>query len=136
VYVMSKKLKRILTDIAGYGLILLGIATGWLPGPGGIPLIVGGLGLLSINNVWAQKLRDYILKNGGKVVKSIFPNNPVVEFLYDLIVVLLFMLVGALAWWHNAIWQISMAIGLFFIALFIASVNRDRLQRFKNRRKA
>jgi hypothetical protein len=132
---MTKKLKRILTDIAGYGLILLGIATGWLPGPGGIPLIVAGLGLLSIHNKWAQELRDYVLENGGKLVKILFPSNRFVQFMYDLLVALLLVLVAVLAWRHAAIWQISLAIALFFISLFIVLMNRDRLQRFKNRGK-
>jgi hypothetical protein len=130
---MTNKLKRILTDVAGYGLILLGIATGWLPGPGGIPLIVAGLGLLSINNKWAQDLRDYVLKNGGKLVKVLFPNNRFVEWLYDILVVLLLVLVAALAWRHAAWWQISLSIALFFIALFIASMNRDRLKRIRGK---
>jgi hypothetical protein len=132
--VMHKHFKRIATDAAGYFLILLGIAFGWLPGPGGIPLVVAGLGLLSINNKWAQDLRDYVLKNGSKLVKVLFPNNKFVEFLYDLLVAVLFVLVGFLAWQHAAIWQISLAIALFFIALFIALMNRDRLNRLKTRR--
>lgn len=131
---MQKHFKRIATDAAGYFLILLGIASGWLPGPGGIPLIVGGLGLLSINNKWAHDLREYVLARGGKLVKNLFPNNKFVEFLYDLIVILLFVLVGVLAWRHAAIWQISLAIALFFIALFIALMNRDRLQRLRRQR--
>lgn len=133
---MNKHFKRIAIDTAGYFLILLGIAFGWLPGPGGIPLIVAGLGLLSINNKWAHDLREYVLERGGKLVKVLFPNNKFVEFLYDLIVVLLLILVGVLAWHHAAIWQISLAILLFFIALFIAAMNRDRLQRIKTRRRA
>jgi hypothetical protein len=129
---MKQKTKRILTDIAGYGLILLGIATGWLPGPGGIPLILAGLGLLSIHNTWAMRLRDYLLENGGKVVQIMFPNNRLVQILYDLVVVLLIVLVGVLAWRHAAMWQISLAIALFFIALLIAGLNGQRATRLKN----
>lgn len=128
---MTNKFKRIAIDIAGYLLILLGIATGWIPGPGGIPLIVAGLGLLSIHNRWARRLRDYVMGNGGKLVKAMFPNNRLVEWAYDLIVVLLLVLVAVLAWRHAAIWQLSLAIGLFFFALFIAAMNRDRLERLR-----
>lgn len=128
---MAPKLKRILTDLAGYGLILLGIATGWLPGPGGIPLILAGLGLLSINNKWAHDLREYALKNGGKAVEVLFPANRLVQFLYDLLVILLLVLVGVFAWRHAALWQISLAIGLFCVALAIAGLNRDRAARLK-----
>jgi hypothetical protein len=128
---MKQKTKRILTDIGGYLLILLGIASGWLPGPGGIPLVLAGLGLLSINNKWAMDLREYLLKNGGKVVQTLFPNKPHIQILYDIAVVLLLGLVAALAWQHAAMWQISLAVGLFFLALLIAGLNRDRAIRLK-----
>ncbi|MDB5181560.1 MAG: putative transrane protein [Candidatus Saccharibacteria bacterium] len=123
---MKEKTKRILTDIGGYLLILLGIASGWLPGPGGIPLVLAGLGLLSINNKWAKDLREYLQENGGKAIKVLFPQNQYIQILYDLVVVLLLILVGVLAWRHAALWQISLAIALFFIALLIAGINRDR----------
>lgn len=132
---MKRNLKRILTDAAGYFLIVAAIATGWLPGPGGIPLAIAGLGLLSINNEWARRLRDYLLKNGGKVVQFLFPNNPVVQWLYDIAVALLLVLTAALAWRHAAIWQISLAVFAFFIACFIALMNRDRLNSLRNRNK-
>lgn len=128
---MPHIVKRIITDTAGYLLIVGGVALGWLPGPGGIPLILAGLGLLSINNKWAKDLRDYLLKHGGKLVHVLFPDNPVVAFLYDLAVVLLLVLVSVLAWSHAAIWQISLAIALFFLALFIALMNRDRWGRLR-----
>jgi hypothetical protein len=131
---MPHTFKRIATDIAGYFLILLGIAGGWLPGPGGIPLVLAGLGLLSINNEWAKNIREWLLRNSGKAAKVLFPNNPVVQILYDIAVILLLALTGVLAWRHAAIWQISLAIFAFFFALLIALLNRDRLQRLKARR--
>jgi len=129
-----RNLKRILTDAAGYELILLGIATGWLPGPGGIPLIVAGLGLLSINNAWAARLRIYVLTHGGKAAKAMFPDNKIVQILYDIITLGLLVLVADLAWSHSKLWQTSLAIGLFFLAMFIAVMNRERLQSLKRKR--
>lgn len=121
--------KRILTDIAGYGLILLGILLGWLPGPGGIPLILAGLGLLSINNLWARRLRDYLLKHGGRIVEILFPPNRWVEWLYDGVTVVLLVVVAWLGFTHSKAWQMGIASALFFLALFIALMNRDRLHR-------
>lgn len=54
--------KRIAIDIGGFGLILLGLLTGWLPGPGGIPLILAGLALLALNYVWAENLLNNVKK--------------------------------------------------------------------------
>ena len=129
-----RNLRRILFDAAGYGLLVLAVLTGWLPGPGGLPLALAGLALLSVHNAWARRLRDYLLKNGGKLVKILFPANPFVQFLYDALVILLLVLVSVLVWRHEALWQISLAIFCFFVAVFIAAMNRDRLQSLRNRK--
>jgi len=126
--------KRIAIDAAGYLLIIAAALTGWLPGPGGIPLFIAGLGLLSINNEWARRLRDYLLKHGGKFITIIFPPNRIVQWLYDTAVVLLWVLVAVLAWHHAAVWQISLAVVLFFIGLAIALLNRDRLTRLRRKK--
>jgi hypothetical protein len=127
--------KRFLTDAGGYLLLLAALLTGWLPGPGGIPLALAGLGLLSINNKWAQDLRDYVLKHGGRLIEILFPRNNVVEWAYDTLVVLLLTLSSVLIWQHRAIWQISLAVAGYFTALFIALMNRDRAGVKRRRRK-
>ena len=130
---MSPKFKRLGTDAAGYGLILLGVLTGWLPGPGGIPLILGGLGLLSINNAWARRLRDWLIKHGGNFIQRLFPKHPFIQAAYDLLALILLGLVTYLVLHHAAIWQISLAIALFCIALVIAGMNRDRITWFRRK---
>lgn len=131
---IKRKAKRIAIDIAGYILILAALATGWLPGPGGIPLALAGLALLSINNEWARRLRKYLLENGGKLVAILFPRNKLFEWLYDILVLLLFALATVLGYRHAALWQVSIAIAAFFFALFIALMNRDRLNSFRHRK--
>lgn len=130
---MTTTLKRIATDAGGYLLILLGIATGPIPGPGGIPLILAGLGLLSIHNVWARNLRDYLLEHGGRFVQVLFPPRRSIQILYDIVVGLLLVLVAVLAYRHAALWQISLAAALFFLAVLIALLNRDRAARLKRK---
>lgn len=129
-----KKVKRVGIDTLGYLLILASGAVGWLPGPGGIPLLLAGLSLLSINNDWARRLREYLFEHGGKVTAIIFPSNPKVEWFYDGLTVLLLAVVSVLAWSHAAVWQISLAVALFFIALTIAALNRGRASRLKRKR--
>lgn len=131
---LRRNLKRILTDLAGYGLILIGIALSPIPGPGGIPLIIGGLGLLSINNEWARRLRAYLLNHGGKIVKIVFPAHWFVQVLYDTLTVILIIVVAVLVHRHSRAWQISLAIAMFFLAIFIAAMNRDRYLRLKRKR--
>ena len=47
---------RCIVAAVGLLLILLGLATGWLPGPGGIPLILGGLAVWASEFHWARRL--------------------------------------------------------------------------------
>jgi hypothetical protein len=130
---IKRNAKRVATDAAGYGLIVLAVLTGWLPGPGGIPLALAGLGLLSINNEWARALRDYLLHHGGKIAKQVFPANAAIQICYDILVILLLILAGVLIFRHAAAWQISLAIFLLFLSLFIALMNRERLRKFRKK---
>lgn len=131
----KKHTKRIATDAAGYLLLVAAIATGWLPGPGGIPLAIAGLGLLSINNAWARRIRDWLLDHGGKIVTYMFPPIAWVRWLYDTLAVLLLGVSLWLGYRHASIWQISAAIGLFCLAIFLALMNRERLDNLKAKTK-
>lgn len=130
---LRRNAKRIATDAAGYLLIVAAIATGWLPGPGGVPLALAGLGLLSINNAWARRLRDWFLHNGGRIVKVLFPRNTLVEWFYDGIALFLLILTGILEARHASILQIGVGVTAFCIALLIALTNRDRLNRLRRK---
>ena len=132
-HLIRRHLKRVITDLVGYILILLGILLGWLPGPGGIPLILAGLGLLSINNKWAEELRKLVLKHSGRFLKLLFPKTIIAQFLYDVLVLLLLVIVGILEWQHEAAWQIGLGITCFFIALFVALMNRERYMQLRRK---
>lgn len=82
-------LKRILTDVLGVLLIIIAPLLGWLPGPGGIPLFLAGLGLLSINHDWAKDLLEYVKKHGLKRIEKLLRENTVVQHLTDLVGLLL-----------------------------------------------
>ena len=125
--------RRIAIDAAGYLLILLGLASGWLPGPGGIPLILGGLGLLSINNHWAKRWREWLALNASNLVKWMFPKHQFVQAMYDVLAVVLLGLVIYLGHHRAALWQISLAIVLFVIAIVIVGYNRDRVSNLRVR---
>lgn len=47
---------RVVIGLLGLMLILLGLATGWLPGPGGIPLVLLGLAVWASEFRWAHRL--------------------------------------------------------------------------------
>lgn len=50
------RIYRIVVGLVGTLLVLLGAATGWLPGPGGIPLVLTGLAVLASEFIWARRL--------------------------------------------------------------------------------
>lgn len=130
---MNKKFKRILVDGAGYGLILLGLLTGWLPGPGGIPLILAGLGLLSVNNHWAKRILHYLEENGSKFMKWAFPDTPWAKAAHDVLALLL--LAGSVFVFLNAdsfvLYGVSIALAALAIVDFL--YNRNRLQKLKRK---
>lgn len=129
-----QKFKKFMTrfgiDAAGYGLILLGILTGWLPGPGGIPLILGGLGLLSIHNHWARRILLFAKENGSKFMIYIFPENPWVKALHDLFAITLIISVIILLQTSVTYVTIGISIGLTALSLVDFFYNRKRWERF------
>jgi len=88
-----------------------------------------------MNNEWAKRSREYLLKNGGKAVEILFPHSQLVEWMYDMLVLLLFLLAAVLGYKHAAFWQMSLSVAAFFIALFIALMNRDRFYRVRGKHK-
>jgi uncharacterized protein (TIGR02611 family) len=54
------RIYRIVVGVVGTFLILLAGATGWLPGPGGIPLALLGLAVLASEFEWAQRLLHWV----------------------------------------------------------------------------
>ena len=54
------RIYRIVVGVVGTLLILLAGATGWLPGPGGIPLALLGLAVLASEFEWAQRLLHWV----------------------------------------------------------------------------
>lgn len=75
--------KRFGADILGVICILLAFLLGPLPGPGGIPLLIAGLSLLSIHNPWAKNLLDYARKHSTSFRAILFPRKKHIELLWD-----------------------------------------------------
>ena len=50
---------RLLVAVVGVLLVLLGLSTGWLPGPGGIPLTLLGLAVLASEFEWAHRVLEW-----------------------------------------------------------------------------
>jgi hypothetical protein len=57
---VTRRLYRVTVGVVGVLLVLLAGATGWLPGPGGIPLALLGLAVLASEFEWAARLLDRV----------------------------------------------------------------------------
>jgi len=126
---IRKHLRRILTDAGGYALLLAALLTGWLPGPGGIPLALAGLWLLSIYNPWARRLRHYIARHSSGLVSGLVFGNKLLRSIYDVVVILLLVGAAVLFWQHGARWQVILASVLVGLAIGLGYLSRQRYSR-------
>lgn len=85
---LKKKLKIYALNSLGILLLCLVPLLGPLPGPGGIPLTLAGLSLLSINNPWAKRLKEFIEKKGLDLSDLIFLNNKICQLAWDIFILL------------------------------------------------
>lgn len=119
-------------DTLGFLLMLISPLFGWLPGPGGIPIFIAGLGLLAINHEWAKRWLKTIKEKGVNVIDAIFVKHPVWEAFYDIMTVI-FVVVGVQllnTYTKNITLTIGILLLLTAFVLFIG--NRKRLKRFMN----
>lgn len=131
----NRRLRRILTDSAGYLLLVAALLTGWLPGPGGIPLALAGLGLLSVHNAWARRLRIYLLTHGSTIARRLFLDNPGLQLAYDIVVLALLGAASIIFWRRGDTWQVALGGSLCISAISIGLLNRRRGTRLVNRLK-
>ena len=127
-----ERTKHILMDTLGFLLMLISPLFGWLPGPGGIPIFIAGLGLLAINHEWAKRWLKTIKEKGVNVIDAIFVKHPVWEAFYDIMTVI-FVVVGVQllnTYTKNITLTIGILLLLTAFVLFIG--NRKRLKRFMN----
>jgi Kef-type K+ transport system membrane component KefB len=125
------KFKRIGVDIAGYLCIVASALTGWLPGPGGIPLLIIGLSLLATNHEWAERLLNYVKRRSSHLADVIFDGKPAVKLFIDVIgIVLIALAVYLLTQVTKSIAQTA-SISLVAVSLVLLLGNRNRFKRLK-----
>ena len=131
---MSDKSKRknsvikiILTDTAGVLCLLLVPFLGPLPGPGGIPLLITGFGLLAVNHDWADGAVHYVKQHSESLQRVIFPDVTWVKWSWDIFSVFLLVSGSALnIYAEHWFWKaFSYAVMAGSTTLFM--MNRNRL---------
>lgn len=127
-YMASLSVKRILTDIAGYSCLVAAPLIGWLPGPGGIPLFLTGLGLLSINNEWAKRLRHYVSERSQSLSTIFFPDKSVFQWSWDIFVIILLFSGTLISIYSENNFVRASSVAFYASASTIFLLNRRRLQ--------
>lgn len=120
--------KRIATDLAGYGCLLLVPFVGWLPGPGGIPLILAGLGLLSIHNPWAKNLLHQVRAQSESLRDVFFPDKKIVQWAWDFAVIALLVIGYFIDLKTSGLFFRGLSIGMYAVASTTFLFNRHRLR--------
>lgn len=131
---MKKQLKRIAYDIAGVTLIVISPFLGWIPGPGGIPVFLAGLGLLAVHNAWAHTLLLYLKDNAVNVLESAFPRNPKIERLHDIVGITLLVMALGIAITLPPPYSYILPIMLSATAMFELLYNQRRYKQFKHKK--
>ncbi len=131
---LSKTIKFILIDAAGVLLIILAGLTGWLPGPGGIPLLIAGLALLSINHDWAERWLVTVKKHGINISDKLFNGSKKTKIIIDVVSVLFICIAVLLVATFTRNLAKSAAIWLVIIALVLLLGNRQRLKKLLKKR--
>lgn len=81
---MKSKTKAVLIDILGFTLILAAAPIGWLPGPGGIAVLVLGLSLLANNHEWAARIRNSVVDKAAEASRRVAEADPVTRWAIDI----------------------------------------------------
>jgi hypothetical protein len=84
---MKHRVRVIAVDILGFACIIGAVLLGWLPGPGGIPLLIIGLSLLANNHEWAERLLAKVKAEGVHWFYKIFDGGPKTRWLIDVITI-------------------------------------------------
>lgn len=127
---MKKKnsvIKIIATDTLGVLCLMLVPFLGPLPGPGGIPLLLAGFGLLAVNHDWADGAVEYIKKHSESLRGILFPDITWVKWAWDLFAIVL--LIGGT--WLNIeadYWLLKgLSYGIMASSTTLFMLNRNRI---------
>lgn len=130
---MKHRVRVIVIDVLGFACIIGSVLLGWLPGPGGIPLLIIGLSLLANNHEWAERLLARVKSEGLHWFDKIFDGGPKTRWIVDILTVALItvsvlIIHGAT---HNTFKTI--AVSLIIASTFAFLSNRKRYQTVLNK---
>ena len=132
----KKQLKRIAVDIAGFGLIFVSPFVSLLPGPGGLPVFIAGLGILSLNYDWAKNLlKNFDKRYNDFVNKYLVGNKKIAHTIDVLSLIIITTGIYTLTNAENIILKVF-SFGLISFGGFIVISNQKRLEKILKKLKS
>lgn len=125
--------KRIGIDILGYAALIGSALTGWLPGPGGIPLLILGLSLLATNHEWAERWLQSIKTRSGTLGDDILGIHPYMKYVVDIVAIVLIALAALVFTQISSGILRSTSISLVVMGTLLLMYNQKRIHRLKNK---
>lgn len=125
--------KIIILDILGAMFMIAALLTGWLPGPGGIPLFIIGLSLLAINHEWAERHIDTLKEHADRLGDLIFIEKPAFQRAYDVAAPLCIIAGLAFLYHQGALWMLGIGVFLTFLGVTFFLGNRHRYREYKKK---
>lgn len=126
---MKRYAKIIILDTLAIFCFIGVILFGWLPGPGGIPLFIAGLGLLAVNHDWAERWLETARHKGKSFKKILFPDVKWIRHSYDVVTISLTLFATWLFFTTKNRFVTGACLGVVFFSLFIFLVNRGRFDK-------
>lgn len=126
---MKQKTKALAVDILGFTLILAAIPLGWLPGPGGIPLVILGLSLLATNHEWAERLLSRVKRHAADASKRVTESSPAAKWTIDILSIIFIALAVVLITQYTKNIATTAGISLTIAGVVLLLTNQNRYQK-------
>lgn len=127
--------QRVVIDLAGFSLMIISPFLGWLPGPGGIPLFVAGLGLVSMNHQWAENLLHDFEKKRQEITDKYLMASPRISWIIDLVCLSVIAVGLYVAATEAELLQRGIGLAATSISLIILFSNQKRFERIAKKLK-
>lgn len=130
---MKHRIRAIAIDILGLSLILAAIPIGWVPGPGGIPLVILGLSLLATNHEWAGRMMERVKEKSAKASKQVSESSPRTKWVIDILSVVFIAAAVILFTQFTQSIAITSAVSFIISGVILLVTNQNRYQKLWNK---
>ena len=126
---MKSKTKAILIDILGFGLIIAAAPIGWLPGPGGIAVLILGLSLLANNHEWAERLMNRVKHKSAAASRKFSEASPRTKWIIDITSVVFIIVAAVLITQFTQSLLVTSGISFIIAGVLMAATNQNRYKK-------